>query len=276
MAIVVALLLLPAFVVASVPTAGAQPGGNVVASVAVAADAPAGERLPVPQPSTADADKTADDILAKPEYQEPAKSFLADILDRILKWLGDHLGQVGGNMFGSGPASLVTWIIIIALVGLVVFFLVLLVRGLGKRRRAEPDPDDELVFALEERRSIDEWLREAERNEAEGKWKQGLRCRYRSLIGRLIEHQIVRDIPGRTSGEYRVEVRQSAPEVYSPFSDASELFERAWYGDEATGPEESARFRSCVDEIVAGVRRLEHDRDRDRHPDAGDLLEAPA
>ncbi len=56
---------------------------------------------------------------------------------------------------------------------------------------------------------------------------------------------MLRDVPGRTAGEFRVELAASMHRSRRrlAFSGASELFERAWYGDVPTGPAESELFR---------------------------------
>jgi hypothetical protein len=41
--------------------------------------------------------------------------------------------------------------------------------------------------------------------------------------------------------------------VAPPFSDASDLFERAWYGGAETGPDDSAAFRRLADEVASGA-----------------------
>jgi hypothetical protein len=90
--------------------------------------------------------------------------------------------------------------------------------------------------------------------ESTGDWKGGLRCRYRELVGELVARDVLRDVPGRTAGEYRTELREHAPEVAAPFSGACDLFERAWYGDLPTGRDESEHFRELADRVLAGAR----------------------
>jgi hypothetical protein len=41
------------------------------------------------------------------------------------------------------------------------------------------------------------------------------------------------------------------PEVAEAFDDAADLFDRAWYGDLPTGPDEAARFRSDAEQVLA-------------------------
>jgi Domain of unknown function (DUF4129) len=50
-------------------------------------------------------------------------------------------------------------------------------------------------------------------------------------------------------------VAEAAPAVAAPFSGATELFERAWYGDRPTGRDEADRFRGLADEVLTGVGR---------------------
>ena len=61
---------------------------------------------------------------------------------------------------------------------------------------------------------------------------------------------MIRDLPGRTSGEYRADVAATLPAAAADFAAATELFEQAWYGDVTTGPDESARFRHLADLVV--------------------------
>ena len=208
---------------------------------------PADDSLPVPEPSTQESNERADEILAEARFQEPPKS----ILDRVLEWIVEQLDKISIPGLGAGAgggSQIVVWIFVAALVGLAIF-LVSRLRLTGRPRDDDPD----FIVDAEVARSEHEWLSEAERYEAAGQWKQALRCRFRALVSALIERGVVRDIPGRTTGEYRVEVTRNAPAVAGSFAGAAELFERAWYGDEPTGAAENAHFRSLADEAVLGL-----------------------
>lgn len=209
---------------------------------------PSNDRLPIPEPSADDANQRADEILAEPRFDEPPKS----VVDRILEWIGEQLDRIqvpGVGAMGAGGSQVVGWIAIALMAGLAIFFVS---RMRLSRRPGRGDPD--FIVEAEQHRNEHEWLSEAERFEADGQWKQALRCRFRALVSALIERGVVRDIPGRTTGEYRLEVTRNAPAVAASFAGAAELFDRAWYGDEATGAAENARFRSLADEVVLGLQ----------------------
>jgi hypothetical protein len=233
--------------------AGAAPSSAAPAAVALlpGQDRPTGEpaddSLPIPEPSTDEANQRADEIVAGERFQEPPKS----IVDRVLEWIVEQLDKISIPGLGAGAgggSQVIVWIFVAALVGLAIF-LVSRMRLSGRPRRGDPD----FIVDGEVARSEHEWLSEAERFEADGQWKQALRCRFRALVSALIERGVVRDIPGRTTGEYRVEVTRNAPAVAGSFAGAAELFERAWYGDEPTGAAENARFRALADEAVLGL-----------------------
>ena len=59
----------------------------------------------------------------------------------------------------------------------------------------------------------------------------------------------------QTPGEYRIDLARIMPDEAPPFAAATDLFERAWYGDETTGPEENQRFRACAEQVVAAADR---------------------
>jgi len=214
--------------------------------VSFSATAALADGLPSPEVPPEQVRQDAKDILARPEYQEPPKTWA----DEVKEWLGERLADVFRNVAG-GTGGPIMWVVLALLVG---GLLYLLFRIRGSFRLGERREDDPLfVTELEAARSPVEWLTEAERLEANGQWKQALRCRYRALIGLLISEGVVRDIPGRTSGEFRAETRRRAPLVAASFASASELFDDAWYGDKQTGQVESARFRELADDVGRGV-----------------------
>jgi hypothetical protein len=98
-------------------------------------------------------------------------------------------------------------------------------------------------------------LKAAEEAEADGRWRVGLRRRYRALAAELITLGVLDEIPGRTTGEHRREVAERAPEAASAFAGAAELFDRAWYGNRPTGSVESARFRELAAEVLERAER---------------------
>ena len=91
-------------------------------------------------------------------------------------------------------------------------------------------------------RRPDEWRAEAARLEAEGRWAEGLRCRYRALVAELVARGAIAELPGRTAGEYVRDVSASLPQAAPSFAAATELFEAVWYGGAETGAAEAARF----------------------------------
>jgi hypothetical protein len=234
----VLVVVLAALVVALLGAAGGaaaqtgEPGGS----------GGSGGPLPDSEQVPSDVRQSADDVLSRAEFQhEPS------LVDRVLQWIVDRLNElfavVGG---GAGGQSVLGYVVIALLLGLVGFFLYRLVRGgrLGGRRRAE-----EPVSVTTSGGRID-WAARADQAEADGRWRLGLRCRYRALTDRLVAAQVLDDIPGRTSGEHRREVDRRAPEASAPFGQAADLFDRAWYGNRPTGPAESARFRELADEVL--------------------------
>jgi hypothetical protein len=187
----------------------------------------------------------ADQILAQKEYQPPEKT----IGDTIREKIADLLGRTVQALSGGGAGSIVGWLIIGALVAVVLYFVIRVART------TQRSPEQPAEVSIEVRRSPTEWRAEAERYEAEGQWKEALRCRYRATVSDLVARKVVPDIPGRTVGEHRVDVRAASPDAGVPFNGAAELFEQAWYGNRATGPAENARFRSLTDEVLQEVDR---------------------
>jgi hypothetical protein len=219
----------------------------------VAADLPPLEHDPD------DVRDTADEVMSRPEFAEQE-----GLLQRIVNWIRDRLDDLFGDrqqpdpgaprLNPGGLGTLLGWILVVALLVVAVFLVVRFVRfgRLGRRRKAEPDIDVEEEAPTN---PLDEITGDADTLEAAGRWREAMVVRYRDLVGDLVDARILEPIPGRTSGEYRDELAGSVPAVADPFDDATELFERAWYGNLPTGVEESRRFQDAAGSVLAGTRR---------------------
>ena len=208
--------------------------------------------LPQPENDPDRVREMADDILSRPEYRDPDKSILSRIRDKIGEFLGRILSDIG---FGSsGAASVLAWVVMFVLGAIVaglVYWLVRELVGGGWGGRGTGDEGDPVILAVDEHRTPSEWLAEAERHEAGGRWREGLLCRYRSLATRLVELEVIAEAMGRTAGEYVGDVAERLPAGAAPFRAATELFESAWYGGVDSGSEGRDRFVGLAESVLA-------------------------
>lgn len=194
------------------------------------------EGLPPPDRPAEEIRAAAEEILARPEFTQEESLY-----DRILGWIGDRLNDVLGALAGGGRGAFIAWallIVAVAALGYLVWHIIRsgAVPGTG-RARAEAQ-----VTVDEQRRSSSHWRSEADAHAAAGRWRDALRCRWRALVAELSERGRLQDVPGLTAGEYRHLVATSAPPVSGAFGDATDLFERAWYGGGDVGPADHERM----------------------------------
>jgi hypothetical protein len=201
--------------------------------------------LGAPYPPADEARQRAEEILARPEFAPPEQSWF----EKGIEWVDETIRSFLNSLLAGGAGSIIAW----AVLGVLVAIVIVLVARVARTMQSVP------VHAVEQpgepRRSAIDWRAEAERLEADGEWKDAMRCRYRALVMELIERDMLRDVPGRTAGEYRVELREHAPQAATAFSGASELFERAWYGDLPTGEPENQRFRALARDVLVGAHQ---------------------
>jgi len=193
--------------------------------------------------------RRATEVFAQPPFQ---RHFT--LLERIMNWISRHLGftaQAGTGQF-SALGRFISWLLVVVVVAVLVAVAVIVIRRWSPR--AKQDGDD-LDIEITDERSTDEWRAEADRFEADGQWKQALRARYRELVGELVDRAILAPLPGRTTGEFRVDVADAAPQVADAFGAASLLFELAWYANEPTGASELRRFGELSARVLDGARR---------------------
>jgi hypothetical protein len=205
---------------------------------------PAPPDLPRPQPPPAAARDAAREILSRPEFRQPPKS----LYDRIIGWLGHLLDRALSALFSGGQVSIVGWIFLVAFVALLAYLGWRISRNVGARSaRGGADP---LSVTTSHRRTAAAWEADAVAREQAGDWRGALRSRYRALIARLGSIGAVEDVAGRTAGEYRAEVRSSRPGASAPFGEATDLFERAWYGGVPTARADTDRFRALAEHVL--------------------------
>ncbi|MDQ6784710.1 MAG: DUF4129 domain-containing protein [Actinomycetota bacterium] len=202
----------------------------------------------------------AQDILGQAQFRPPERS----IPDRVLHWIAQQLSSLFGGSTGSS-LHIPPVIIVVILAGLVVAVVVIIVRQGGFRpivRRDRRRSPAVLVSADDLGIADDVWLARAVTAETAGDWREGIRCRYRSLVAVIVAAGVVQEEIGRTAGEYRTLVERILREAAAPFVTATATFERAWYGQVEVGPAERDVLVSVAPLIrhaAQRYRRAEHD-----------------
>jgi len=153
------------------------------------------------------------------------------------------------------------WVVFIALILLLVVYLVrYLIERAGRgriKRKQTPKADDDLdhveqaAVAIDRSREPDNWRAEADEHRRAGRYRDALRCRYRALVGDLARRGLIDEIPGRTTGEERTQLREVQPSAGSPFTSAADMFDGAWYGRVAVDAADDERFQSFEQEVLA-------------------------
>ncbi len=194
----------------------------------------------------------AREILSRPEFGDHRS-----LIQRAIDWIGGRLSDLFGRLaggIGSGAGLLGAVIRVSVVVGAVIVIVLVLrviLRALGSRRPRTPDEGLAVVFG----EPVDPagLARQADEAEARLLWKQAALARYRQLVSSLVVAGVLADVPGRTTGEYRAEYLEVRPETSPDFDAATEMFERAYYGDAdvgARGYSEMSRLTSLM--LVAG------------------------
>ena len=205
---------------------------------------------PPPEHDPAQARETADQILSQDRYQWGDDRSL---LERIGDWLSDQFGSFSAPFSLGGFPLWLGWLALLALaVG--VGFMIHRSRGGWRRDRVADLTSGGRVVVAPGEETID-WEGEVARCEAEGRWREALRARYRVLVAELARRRVIGDLVGRTAGELLADVRHAVPAAAPAFADATTLFEAAWYGGVDVGPTERGRFAARADEVLAAAGR---------------------
>lgn len=201
--------------------------------------------IPDPETSAEEARQAADEVLSDPAFDRPPPGALA----RARDWFFDRIDDVFEAIAGSGGGGVVGWVVVGVLVVAALLLAVRLTRGVQR------EPGAVVATPGGPARPATDWLAEAARLESAGDWRGGLRCRHRALVASLAARGLVDEVPGRTTGEYRVEVARRVPAVAPDFDGATSLFELAWYGGRSVGADEAGRFADLSERVLVGSGR---------------------
>lgn len=173
------------------------------------------------------------------------------------------VGDGGG--FDLSIVSLLLWVLLVAaVVGLAYMLLRWAAtksgRTLARRKQPAGDDDDGDIVerdavAVDRAREPTNWRAEAEQHRLAGRYRDALRCRYRALVGDLARRGLIDEIPGRTTGEERAQLRRVTPAASGPFNSAAELFDAAWYGHIDVGAVDDDRFQVLERDVLATAAR---------------------
>jgi hypothetical protein len=196
--------------------------------------------------------RVTDEVFSGAEFStEPT------LWERFLDWLSTLFdvsapaADAGSGGSFAAVANLLLYVLVIVLVvGLVAIIVMVIRRWPGRSKR---DDGDDFVVEVGEERPTSDWLAMALLAESEERWKDALLCRYRAVIGSLVDDDVIAGVPGATTGELRVQVHDAVPPADEPFDAVTRLLEDAWYRGRATGPDENAEFRAGATKVAAAA-----------------------
>ena len=171
------------------------------------------------------------------------------------------LSGVGDPSAGLGLVGQLLVVLLLAALVLAIVWLVMRWRDGQVDTNEGDDDDDDLDEEVDEAigaRVIDvetppeRWRRLAAEHRAAGRFRDSIRCEYRTLVGDLARAGYVDEIPGRTSGEERAQVAAIAPSLAGSFATAAEAFDVAWFDDGVVTTDDDERFLGA-EAAVLGV-----------------------
>lgn len=168
-------------------------------------------------------------------------------------------GSGGGGFNLDWLAALIWLVLIVAVIALLAYLVRFFIdrSGRGRKKKQESDETDDLdhveqaAVAIDRSREPTNWRAEADEHRRAGRYREALRCRYRALVGDLARRGLIDEIPGRTTGEERSQLRQVQPTAGNPFTSAADLFDDAWYGHHTVDADDDERFQSFERDVLA-------------------------
>jgi hypothetical protein len=199
------------------------------------------------------AEATAKDIKKDPIYSAQkeviSSNWLQKLLDRLKNLFKDDSSQPERDapQIPDWVPPLVRglfYVVCIAIIGLIIFLITKIPWAWTKSGRAKKLKRGGLLEDGEILLSEDEYLLEADRLIAEGKFREACRALYLASLLRIDKARIARFEPAETNWEHlkRIETSKSRPEQLH-FRPTTKAFDLAWYGYRANSAEDVLIFR---------------------------------
>lgn len=199
------------------------------------------------------ADETAKSIKKDPIYaaqkEATSSNWLQKMLDRLKNMFDKDSSQTSEPTSPPPgwilPAIRVLFIIFcVAVVGLLIFLLTKIPWSWTKSGRSKKLRKGGMLEEGEQLLSEDEYLREADRLVAEGKFREACRALFLASLLRIDKARIARFEPTQTNWEHlrRIETSSIRPQ-YLEFRAATKAFDHAWYGNRAKYADDVMIFR---------------------------------
>ena len=192
-----------------------------------AADAPA-------TPGAQEAREAAEAELAKPAYHP-----VPNLLDRLWRWLVEHLDPT--TAIPGIPPLLSGLIVLLVLVTCIVLLVVLLrrFRPVGRSRRASGR-------LFDDERDARALARAADAAAERGDWDTAVVERFRAIIRSLDERGLIEDYPGMTAHEAAALGSGALEALGEELTRAAALFDAVRYGEVVSTEEQDAWMRDLA------------------------------
>ncbi|MDG2112088.1 MAG: DUF4129 domain-containing protein [Actinomycetota bacterium] len=189
----------------------------------------------------------AAEILSRPEFAAPERSFV----DRVLGWIGDRINDLFTGLGGGDVGSVLLLLLVIAAVA----GLVLMIQRRTAPMVSERTPRTASTSVSRQSRAT-EWRERADAARAAGAWAEAVRCEHRHLAAVLDDRAYLRERDHRTAHELVDDVR-SEPLVSGGLDDVTTSFEDVWYGSELADERLADAVRAVSEDLKArtAVRR---------------------
>jgi hypothetical protein len=189
--------------------------------------------------------------LAERELADPVYDDDPSLFEQAVEWTLDRLDDL---LLGAAEVSPGQWLALLALIAVLAGVVVVLVRDVRSRARrvTETQPG---VFATV--RSAAEHFAAADAAAARAEWTIAVTERFRGIVRRLDERQII-DVPaGSTAEEVTREAGRRLPALAEELVRAALLFDRVRYGGVAASYDDDVFLRSLADDCARAQPRAE-------------------
>lgn len=188
----------------------------------------------------ADAQQQAEQILSSPVYADYGEKEGRNWLDRLGRRLGEIIAAFLDKLFGQAPQidpllpvlpfaflTTVAWVLLAIVLLVALIFVLMHVKIRARRKRVGGILEED-----EPERTASEWLDRANDLEAEGRYREAVRCLYIASLVRFDESNVAKFIRHETNWEhlYRIEASPKMPEE-ADFRKLTQSFDLIWYGN---------------------------------------------